>query len=128
MWQSFSKFYYVEGTGEHIILFSWGKLCKLVHSRENIHHCIQCPHCPKHYLNLSIQTYTVTVGADATLCVWFLLCYQKPDIYRCIVSSRTYTVASSSAVTGSVFLQRFKLYYGTVHHHCKREKMFSNIQ
>ena len=58
---------------------------------------------PKNSVNFCIKTEPVTVGASATVFAWFMChicdCQQKPDIQ--------YTVASASAVTGSVFMRRF---------------------
>ena len=51
-------------------------------------------HCPNSNLNLRIRTKPVTDGADAAVLICFLgqnysfTQKQKPDIYRCICSSR----------------------------------------
>ena len=53
-------------------------------------------------------TKSVTVVADATVYVWFLARYMCDMIqYTCVWQSRTYTVASTAAVTGSVFFLFF---------------------
>ena len=48
------------------------------------------PHCPKNILNLLLKTEPVSVGADATVYVWFLgqIYVCKYQTTRCIRSSR----------------------------------------
>ena len=46
----------------------------------------------------------ITAGADAKVYVWFL-CQTHPH------KSQTYSVASTSAVIGSVFMLRYRLFY-----------------
>ena len=59
-------------------------------------------HCPKNILNLGIETEPVTVGADATIYVWFMGQISGPK-------NRTYAFESAPAVTGSVFMRRIRL-------------------
>ena len=69
-------------------------------------------HCPPKNLNLRIKTEPATVTADATVCIRFLICKQKPDIYRCIRTDRlrtTYINAEIEIIFGTVYT--WKLYY-----------------
>ena len=73
--------------------------------------------CPRNDLNLGIKTESVTTGAYATDNVWFLGRYTRftlsCTIYiQYVIKSRTNTVASASAMTGSVFMPRFRLFLG----------------
>ena len=54
----------------------------------------------------SQKTKTVTIGAEATVYVWSMC-----QIYA--NKSLTYTVASSSTVTGLVFMQSGRVYVST---------------
>ena len=51
-------------------------------------------HCPKNGFYLRLKINSICHGTDATVCVWFFcqifrtVCAPKPDIYRCIHSSR----------------------------------------
>ena len=52
--------------------------------------------CPKNNMNLRIKTEPVTIGAGVMLYVWF-------PCQLIVNKNRTYTVASTQAVTGIVF-------------------------
>ena len=57
-------------------------------------------------------TKSVTVVADATVYVWFLARYMCDTIqYTCVWQSRTYTIASTAAVTGSVCFLFFVFFF-----------------
>ena len=59
-------------------------------------------------INLGIKTEPFAVGADADIFVSIIL---RPNTYRYMPDkSQTYTVASAPAVTGSVFMRRFRLF------------------
>ena len=64
-------------------------------------------HCPKNILNLGIETEPVTVGADATIYVWFLGQIYGPK-------NRTYAFESAPAVTGSVFMGSPPLFHSSI--------------
>ena len=65
-------------------------------------------HCPKNILNVRIQIKTVTAEADTTVYVRFCLQLSAPE------AGCKYTVASAPAVTGSVFMPRFSLFWDSV--------------
>ena len=78
-------------------------------------------HCPENDLNNCIKPEPVTDGVDATGYVWFLC--------------QTRTVAFAATATGSFFLWRFRLFFGTVwsrrlllteHHNIERRKKISD--
>ena len=64
-------------------------------------------HCPNKNLNLSLKTKPVTVGADARVFVQFL-----GQTY--LNKSRTYSVASATAVIDLVFNARVQIFLGAV--------------
>ena len=65
-------------------------------------------YCPKKHTNFFIKTKPITVGADATVYVWFLSQIQ-------VFKIQTNAVAFSPAVTVSVPKLIFRLLFGTVY-------------
>ena len=65
-------------------------------------------HCPKNNLNLGIKTEPVTYGSDATVysrsCLW--------DTHTSMYTVYICTIACPPAVTGSIFMQRLRLFLG----------------
>ena len=70
---------------------------------------LDCRHWPKTNLNLRLKTGPVTAGADATVYVRHLFPYSWSR-------NQTATVASAPTVTmtGSVFRQRFRIFWDSV--------------
>ena len=60
-------------------------------------------------MNLRIQTKPITVGADATVSIRTYM-VSGQDFYGGKIL--TYVVASAPAMTGSVLIQRFRLFLG----------------
>ena len=66
-------------------------------------------HCPKNNLNLGIKTDPVTYGSDATVYSTVGLDY---GIHICTRYTYVRTIACPPAVTGSIFMQRLRLFLG----------------